>query len=94
MYIELDPAIADVYKASTSVSGKWILKANRWYGLNMLLIFLTIVCKGTSAHLMKKSSVRRRPKAQIIEDEAAKKNQEARIEAKLAQLEEMQNQFR
>ena len=86
--IEMDAEIAAIFKASTSVSGKYIPS------LPMITYFCApIVSKGDSHNLMKISAKRRRSKKQIKEEKKQEEMQKLQVEEKLAQFDQMQQKM-
>ena len=66
LLIEMDPEVARVFQASTSVSSKW--HSFRHALPNLFCFLYDIAQKGVSAHLLKPSAKRRRTKQQIQTD--------------------------
>ena len=97
MGIEMDPEIAAIFKASTSVSGKYPLQ--NWHWLSswrlrpLISLFLLIVSKGNSNNLMKIVAKRRRSKAQIQREKAEEEAKQAEVTTKLQQMDELKKQM-
>ena len=93
MSIMLDPEIAAIYKASTSVSGKF---------LPVYILCFTLICfssrivvnKGVSSNLMKATSKRRRGRQEIIDEKAAEVARQEALQEKLDRFEMMEEQIR
>ena len=93
MNITMDPEIAAIYKASTSVSGKFLPV----YILCFTLIYFScriVVNKGVSSNLMKASSKRRRGRQEIEEEKTAEVARQAALQEKLDRFEMMEEQIR
>ena len=87
MMITMDPDMAAKFGASTHVSRKFSLDI-----LYFMILFFPAVSKGISANLLKDSSKRRRTLKQIKADKDAEAQKQADIEAKLAMVDQLQQQ--
>ena len=59
-----------------------------------MLLYYSIVMKGNTHNLMKACAKRRRTKAEIEADKMAEKDEKARIEESLAELEGLKEQMK
>ena len=89
LLIEMDPAIAKIFKESTSVSRKY--PSSCLLFLTLTLIYTIIVSKGISSHLLKPNCKRRRTKKQVQEDKLKAKILQEEIESKVASYDLMKN---
>ena len=87
MMITMDPDMAAKFGASTHMSRKFSLDI-----LYFMILFFPAVSKGISANLLKDSSKRRRTLKQIKADKDAEAQKQADIEAKLAMVDQLQQQ--
>ena len=94
MYINLDPEIMEIFRASQSISGKLLDIIKSFYlfapCIANIVSFLTIVSKGNSSHLMKVSAKRRRTKEEVKEQKRAEANAHAELARRLAQIQELE----
>lgn len=84
--IEVDPAIAACFAASTNISGKWL----HWQCLRVMTELVcagVLVSKGSGAMLLKEKTGRRRSKAEIL---AAKEQEVERLREEQARIREIQ----
>jgi hypothetical protein len=85
----MDKEIADIFHASTAISGKHIGGVKRIYIQTRLLIllFINIVVKGNSHQLLKAGAKRRRGKDEIRQSKLETERREQEVAEKLAQFE-------
>ena len=84
--IEVDPAIAACFAASTNISGKW-LRATCLRVVTKLVCAGVLVSKGSGAMLLKEKTARRRSKAELL---AAKEQEAERLREEAARIREIQ----